>query len=218
MREYAASALSSRFTDTAAFDAFYVGLTNNQKDEFLRVASSYLFLVKQGDWHVTVEGSNSIIDYFTNSFKLVSIFSLVESLSAEKHQDFYDWLGRIEEEIYPITDKAALKALYESYKSTFGSIRRCVTFFERLSSAQQAILCGSIQIDGASLNSVKDVAQFLYNLRSKFVHEGKFVLDIANVPVMSRHKNSNTLTSLSMPKLLEAFEEGVIAYFTRSAL
>jgi hypothetical protein len=58
MREYAAKALGSQFPDTAAFDAFYGLLTDEEKDEFLRVGSSYLFLVKQGDWHVAVEGSN----------------------------------------------------------------------------------------------------------------------------------------------------------------
>jgi hypothetical protein len=217
MREYAASAMSSRFPDAAAFGTFYTALTDEQKDDFLRVASSYLFLVKQGDWHVTVEDSNPVIDYFTNSFKLVSLFSLIESLSSEKHQDFYEWLGHIGGDIYPISDKAALKQLHEKYKATYGSIRRCVAFFERLSSAQQTDLCNAVQIDGAAVKSIKDVAQFLYNLRSKFVHEGEFVLDIANVPVMSRHKNANTLTTLSMPKLLEAFEEGVVAYFTHAA-
>lgn len=214
MRGYAATALSSQFPDALAFDAFYAALTDEQKDEFLRVGSSYLFLVKQGDWHVDVEDSNPVIDYFTNSFKLVSLFSLIESLSSEKHQDFYEWLGHVAEDIYPITDKAALKQHHERYKATFGSIRRCVAFFERLPPRRQAELRDSLKIDGAPVKSVKDVAQFLYNLRSKFVHEGKFVLDIANVPVMSRHKNANTLTALSMPNLLSAFEEGVVAYFS----
>jgi hypothetical protein len=217
MLEYAASGMGSRFRDTVAFNEFYASLTDEQKDVFLRVASSYLFLVKQGDWHVTVEGSNPVIDYFTNSFKLVSLFSLIESLSMEKHQDFYEWLGHMGGDIYPISDRGALKQLHENYKTTFGSIRRCVAFFERLSSEQQADLCNSIQIDGAAMKSVKGVAQFLYNLRSKFVHEGVIVLDIANVPVMSRHKNAITVTTLSMPNLLEGFEEGVVAYFTSSA-
>jgi len=103
MRGYAKSALSSQFRDASAFDAFYAALTDEQKDEFLRVGSSYLFLVKQGNWHVEVEGSNPVIDYFTNSFKLVSLFSLIESLSSEKHRDFYEWLGHVGEEIFPIS-------------------------------------------------------------------------------------------------------------------
>jgi len=116
----------------------------------------------------------------------------------------------------PSANKAAIKQLHERYKATFGSIRRCVAFFEHLSSRQQAELCNSIQFDGTPVKSIKEVAQFLYNLRSKFVHEGELVLDIANVPVMSRHKNVNTLIELSTPKLFEAFEEGVVAYFNHA--
>ncbi len=213
MREYAASAFASQFANGGEFEQFYGALTDEEKDEFLRIGSSYLFLVKQGDWHVDVEGSNPVIDYFTNSFKLVSLFSLIESLSSEKHQDFYDWLVHVQEQIYPITDKAALKQLHEKYKATFGSIRRCVAFFHRLPQGRQVELRSSLKIDGAPVKSVKEVAQFLYNLRSKFVHEGEFVLDIAHVPVISRHKNASTVTELSMPTLLAAFEEGVVAHF-----
>jgi hypothetical protein len=111
MRGHAASALSSQFRDAAAFDAFYAALSDDQKDEFLRV------------------DSNPLIDYFTNSFKLVSLFSLIESLSPEKHQDFYEWLGHVGEGFYPIAGKGALKQLHDRYKATFGSIRRCVAFF-----------------------------------------------------------------------------------------
>ncbi len=213
MREYAASAFASQFANGGEFDYFYVALTDEEKDEFLRIGSSYLFLVKQGDWHVDVEGSNPVIGYFTNSFKLVSLFSLIESLSSEKHQDFYEWLAHIHERIYPITDNVELKRLHEKYKATFGSIRRCVAFFHRLPQARQVELRNSLKIDGVPVKSIKEVAQFLYNLRSKFVHEGEFVLDIAHVPVISRHKNASTVTELSMPTLLSAFEEGVVAYF-----
>jgi hypothetical protein len=63
---------------------------------------------------------------------------------------------------------------------------------------------------------MKEIAQFLYTLRSKFVHEGELVLDIASIPVMSRHKGAITLTGLSIPDLLQAFEEGVIEYFVQT--
>ena len=216
MRKYAATAFESQFPDAMAFDVFYDRLGDEEKDEFLRVASTYLFLVKHGDWHVDVEGASPVIDYFTNSFKLVSLFSLIESLSADAHQDFNEWLVQAGEEIYPIKDKAALRKLHDRYKVTFGSIRRCVAFFERLPPMRQEELRDALKVEGAPTGSVKEVAQFLYNLRSKFVHEGEFVLDIANVPVMSKHKSASTLTSLSMPKLLRVFEEGVIAHFVNA--
>ena len=216
MREYAQEAFHALLPDGWAFDFFYESLDDHAKDTFLRVAGLYLFLVKEGDWHVRVEGSNPVIDYFTNSFKLVALFSLIESLSRQRHQDFCEWMGHQGQGIFPIRDKSALRRLYEGYKVTYGAIRRCVAFFERLSEHRQAKLRASIQVDGAPAKTMKDVAQFLYNLRSKFVHEGELVLDIAAIPVMSRHKDAVTLTGLSIPNLLEAFEEGVIEYFVEA--
>lgn len=216
MREYAAQAFSSLLPDAWAFDFFYESLDDKAKDSFLRVAGLYLFLVKEGDWHVRVKGSNPVIDYFTNSFKLVALFSLIESLSTERHQDFYEWLEHEGPNIYPVRDKAGLRDLYDKYKLTYGSIRRCVAFFERLPRHHQAKLRASFQIDGAPAKTMKEIAQFLYNLRSKFVHEGELVLDITSIPVMSRRRGSITLTDLSIPDLLQAFEEGVIEYFVQA--
>ena len=61
LRDYALAGFGSQFHDKAAFDAFYEPLSEEKKDEFLRVASLYLFLVKQGDWQVEVDGSAPII-------------------------------------------------------------------------------------------------------------------------------------------------------------
>lgn len=198
------------------FETFYSGLKDEEKDLFLGVASKYVFLVKHGDWHVDLEDCNPVIDYFTNSFKLVSLFSLIESLSSDKHEDFYEWLKNQEADAFPIPDKLKLKSLYEKYKKSYGSIRRCVKFFERLPPTRQAELRSGLKVRGAQVPEIKAVAEFLYNLRSKFVHEGEFVLDIANIPVMSRHKNAETLTDISIPTLLRMFEEGVLAYFRRA--
>jgi hypothetical protein len=215
-KPHAEAVFAAHLGGTAAFETFYRGLTDDEKDLFLGVASKYVFLVKHGDWHVDLEDCNPVIDYFTNSFKLVSLFSLIESLSSEKHEDFYDWLGKQEDGTFPILDKPKLKSLYEEYKKTYGSIRRCVKFFERLPPARQAELRSGFKVRGKPVSQIKAVAEFLYNLRSKFVHEGEFVLDIANIPVMSQHKNVETLTDISIPTLLRVFEEGVLAYFRRA--
>lgn len=216
MREYAKQAFQSLLPDEWAFDFFYESLDDKAKDSFLRVAGQYLFLVKEGDWHVRVKGSNPVIDYFTNSFKLVALFSLIESLSTDRHQDFYEWLGHQGPSIYPVRDKANLRDLYEKYKLTYGAIRRCVAFFERLPMRHQEKLRASFQFDGEPAKTMKEVAQFLYTLRSKFVHESELVLHIARIRVMSRQKGVITLTGLSIPDLLEAFEEGVIEYFVQA--
>jgi hypothetical protein len=213
-KPYAEAVFVGHLGGAAEFEAFYSGLKEEDKDLFLGVASKYVFLVKHGDWHVDWEDCNPVIDYFTNSFKLVSLFSLIESMSSEKHEDFYDWLRKQEDDAFPILDKSKLKSLYEKYKKTYGAIRRCIKFFERLPPERQAELRSGFKVNGEPASDIKAVAQFLYNLRSKFVHEGEFVLDIASMPVMSRHKNAVTLTDISIPILLRMFEEGVLAYFS----
>ena len=86
-KDYAYRALESRFVDRTGFENFYASLSKENKDEFLRVGSFYLFLAKGGDWHVSFLDITP--DYVTNSFKVVAIFALIESLSEEQHQDFY---------------------------------------------------------------------------------------------------------------------------------
>lgn len=214
-KEDAFAALSSRFTDRQAFEMFYASLpTPARKDEFLRVSSFYLFLVKQGDWYITVPGYDQVIDYYTNSFKLVALFSLIESLSEVQHQDFFQWLSsQTPAEVFSITNKADLKRLHETYKRSYGSIRRCVSFFDRLPSKQKTQLCESIQPGGTPIANIKKLAEYLYQLRSKFVHEAQFVLQISETPLFSFDKNKVTRSTLTVPILLEAFEEGVLAYF-----
>ena len=170
--------------------------------------------MKQGDWQVTVDGCNPVIDYFTNSFKLVALFSLIESLSDKQHQDFYSWLcNESPDSVFPISDKSALSNLNDRYKASYGSIRRCIAFFEALPSSRQTALCDAIKISGQPLPSIKKVAEFLYELRSKFAHEARFVLDFGDNTVLRIKENKVVQTQLSIETMLEAFEEGVLAYF-----
>lgn len=211
---YAYTALKSHFAERAAFDRFYESLPDARtKDEFLRVSSFYLFLVKQGEWHVAVEGSDPVVDYLSNSFKVVA---LIESLSDEQYQDFYDWLReRHPKTTFPIRDASALATLNEEYKTSFGSIRRCIAFFNRLPAARQEALCKAISVDEKPLASIKKVAEFLYDLRSKFVHEARLVLQLGDCLALSMKGQRVVETRLSADTLLDTFEEGVLAYFNR---
>ncbi|MBU1937012.1 hypothetical protein KKG05_06395 [bacterium] len=207
-------ALKSRFPDRESFEEFYESLSSpEKKDEFLRITSFYLFLVKQGDWHISVEGYDPIIDYFTNSFKLVALFSLIESLTDLKHQDFYQWLASQPDSIFPISNKSDLRHLYEDYKKSFGSIRRCVSFFERLPDKQKTALCNSIHINGTAIQNIKKLAQLLYDIRSEFVHAAQLVLLVSESPIFHIEKNKTVRSRLSVNILLDAFEEGVLCYF-----
>ena len=131
-----------------------------------------------------------------------------------QHQDFFQWLSsQTSAEVLPITNKADLKLLHETYKLSFGSIRRCVSFFDRLPLKQKTQLCESIQPGGTPIASIKKLAEYLYQLRSKFVHEAQFVLQISETPMFSFEKSKVTRSTLTVPILLEALEEGVLAYF-----
>jgi len=207
-------ALAGRFIDRVAFDTFYTTLTAaSTRDEFLRVTSFYRYLVKEGDWQIAVQGADPIIDYLTNSYKLVALFSLIESLADLRHEDFYEWLSHRQPAIYPIQDGTELKKLYQQYKESYGSIRRCVAFFDRLPPELKSRLCSAIRVKGQPMASIRKLAEFLYNLRSQFVHEGRLVLDVRETPTYSIGKKGATRSSLTIGALLEAFEVGVIEYF-----
>ncbi|GBE16195.1 hypothetical protein BMS3Abin15_00007 [bacterium BMS3Abin15] len=206
-------AFSSKFEGRGAFESFYQSLPSDfYKDQFLRVSNLYLFMVKTGDWHLKDTGYNKNIEYFSNSYKAITIFSLIESLSDEEYVGFHGWL-REQGEIFPIQDMDELNILHEKYKKSFGSIRRCVSFFENLPSNIKDNLCSSITIKGKSVQSIKKFAQILYDFRSKFVHQGDLILMLDSSPIFDVYNKNLILSKFSIELLQDTFEEGVIAYF-----
>ena len=216
-KEDAYNALKSNFSDREGFELFYSSLSGSGvKDEFLRVATFYLFFVKSGDWHVAVERSDAVIDYITNSFKLLSVFSLIESLSDKPYKDFYEWLkSEPAGDVFPIQDGKALEKLYDRYKVEYGSIRRCKSFFENLPPANQNALCSSIKLGDKPLDSVKKVAEFLYEARSGFAHNAEIVLMVGWGSNLSRKGNKVVHANLELKVLLESVEKGILAYFAK---
>lgn len=217
-KEDAYQALESNFCSRDAFEQFYLSLNAASKDEFLRVATFYLFFVKKGDWHVSVERSNAVIDYITNSFKLVGVFSLIESLSAQEYKDFYQWLcTEAGKHVFPIHSAQALSHLNDRYKDEYGSIRRCKAFFENLPRANQETLCKMIRSDGEPLTSITEVANLLYMARSEFVHAAELVLQVGSGTHFSKKGRKKFQSNLSMEVLLKSVEEGILAHFDGKA-
>jgi len=210
---YSEEAFGHCFVSPSDFERFYAHLPDDDsKNEFLRVASFYLFLVKKGSW---VAGQGTAIDYLTNSYKLVGIFSLLESLSEQEHQDFFRWLcsSRETDRIFPIESRESLNALFANYNRVHGATNFCVAFFERLSDEQQAELMRGIQVGGKSVSSVKRAVQVLYGLRSRFVHEGTLLVQLSDGPVLSTIKKKTHLFDISLPKVAELFEQALLLHF-----
>lgn len=218
-KDDAYQALSSQFVTYQDYEYFYTSLKNCEtKDEFLRIGSSYLFFVKNGDWHVNVPRSNPVIEYFTNSFKLVALLAIIESLSDKKNVDFFLWLSeKDQKDLFPIADRTQLQKLYDEYKSEYGSIRRCKSFFAMLSPATKDKLCNSITIDGEPAKKIDKVVELIYKVRSSFAHESSATIEISNYLCFSTDKKKELVWNLPMELLQSTFEEGVIAHFRNTA-
>lgn len=149
-------ALANQFLTAEDSQAFYDAIAiPSLKNQFLRASSIYYYMVKQGDWVVNAPKCIPIVDYFTNSYKAVGLFSIIESLSDESHQDFHSWLRANCNTALPIEDFATLDVLYAQYKATYGSIRRCVSFFSRLSALRQAELCSAVEMGRIPVANIK---------------------------------------------------------------
>ena len=212
--EYAYLAVGEQFSSRDNFDSYFDAIkTDEMKNLFLRTASFYLFLVKRGNWVVDVCGSNNVIDYLTNSYKFVTIFSLIESLkSEEKFIDFYSFLVRKKSGIQFPIDKKKFGEHYSRYKDEFGSIRKCTSFFRTLPSEKQNELISMLKVKGTD-STIENLARSLYEMRSKFVHEGKLVLHMSEETSIGHQGNKLIVCNLSVNDVMRFFEEGLLAHF-----
>jgi hypothetical protein len=212
--KYAHLALGDHFPSRDAFVNYFEAIkTDELKNHFLKTASFYLFLVKQGDWVVDVSGRDQVVDYFTNTYKYVAIFALIESLSKKRFIDFYEFLTRLESRIeFPIADKDILAGHYRKYKEQFGSISRCISFFRALSPERQSDLVSRLEVEGTNA-TIENLAKYLYDMRSKFVHEAGLVLHMSQETSIGLKGDKIVVCKLSIKDAMMFFEEGLIGHF-----
>jgi hypothetical protein len=209
--------LKEHFENRRAFNRYYEAIPKAKLNDFLRVCASYRYLAKHGDWKIKVRGYNPVIDYLTNSYKLVAVFSLIESLSNLDHLDFYQWVtARNRKHAFPIESRKELDALYREYKTDYGAIRRCIGFFSCLPLDEQRRLCGSVSVNRKPTAQIKKLAELLYNLRSGFVHKGEFAHELSG-PIFVLTKAGVVESKLTVSSIFRAFELGVIEHFRGEA-
>jgi len=209
-------ALQDQFSSRDEFISFFEALKNDdQRNLFLKTASFYLFLVKKGDWLVDMPGFNEKVDYLTDTYKYIAIFSLIESLQRNESIDFYSFLVRRKSNVtFPIEDKKQLNQWYRKYKQEFGSIQQAIKFFKSLSSQKKADLIKNLEVKDTK-PSIENLSKYLYNLRSKFVHEAELIVNMSGRTTISRHGQKFVICKISLRKLMEIFEEGLILFFTQ---
>ena len=209
--------LKAHFQGRREFNHYYSAIPEAKLNEFLRVCVSYRYLAKHGDWKIKVRGYNPVIDYLTNSYKLVAIFSIIESLSDLDYLDFYQWLtAKNRRQSFPIESRKELDALYRDYKAEYGATRRCVAFFSGLPVEEQRQLCGSISVNKKPTVEIRKLAELLYNLRSSFVHKAEFAHELSG-PILVFTKAGVVESQLTVASILRAFELGIIEHFRGEA-
>jgi hypothetical protein len=209
---HARAVLLKHFDSEKSLESFYWSIpTQEERAQLLDVCAKYRYMVKEGDWVSTVNNESRVVDYLTNSNKLLTIFALIESLSKVKHVEFFDWLKL--HGTFPIDSKKVLNELHQQYKVKHGSIKKVVKFFERLSTDHQAKLCGLLTKHRQPLENIKKLAQFLYDMRSKFAHECKLAVSLHSNDHIQYQGKDLVLIKITIADIMEAFELGLIAHF-----
>jgi hypothetical protein len=212
--KYSYIALKTHFARKKEFNEFYDAITQDEdKNLFLKTASFYLLLVKRGDWLIKLPGVNKRIDYLTDTYKYIAIFSLIESLHREPFIEFYEYLVREKSNItFPIKDKEELSCYFRKYKSEFGSIQQSMTFFKSLAERHQSAILKKLEITDSKA-TIEDISKYLYEVRSQFVHEAKLIVNMSGTITVSKHRNKSIISKLSLEDLMLFFEQGLITYF-----
>ncbi len=212
--EFSYTALRDQFSSMDEFISFFNSIEGDeQKDFFLKTASFYLFLVKQGDWIVDIAGSDPIVDYLTGTYKYIAIFSLIESLQQNNFIDFYTYLLRRRSNVeFPIKDKKALGSWHRKYKKEFGSTQQTIGFFNLLNKESREALIQKLEIKNTK-QTIENLSKYLYELRSKFVHEVKLILNMSTGTAIGKTGKKVVVCKLSIEDLMNFFEEGLIRHF-----
>src|SRR6266480_2500072 len=201
-------AFQKYFASRCDFDAFVDSIVaNEQKSRFLKVASHYKFLVKDGRFSVPEYEEAKDFD---RTYRFVALVALIESVeSSVSFKDFYPWLRKLA--VFPIQDQQALDAFHEQYKSEFGVMHKMVSFFLQLDGSSKQEIESWIKVQGLPL-AIDKLAKTLYDIRSQFVHEARLIVDLSGVRTFSARHKGREIT-ITLEQLERVFERGVLLRF-----
>ena len=218
------SALREHFKSYEAFKAEYEGISDSSKQiRFLRLASIYKNLVKDGKFNVPPDSlSESNINYYEITYKFVALISMIEAIYAtDNWLNFHDWLKSPQNiGVFPIDNPNALRKLYEQYNSEYGAINNAVKFFKALKDDEQEFLKKKVvRLSRAKKpvfeneSTIKQLAQLLYERRSKFMHSAQLITDFSDYPSITTINRKSFKSNLTLSQLMRIFEIGLMRYF-----
>jgi hypothetical protein len=197
------------FPDRSAFDTFVDAIAADEgKSRFLKVASFYKFLVKDGRF--SVAGAEEA-KYFDETYRFLAICALIEWVEPRvRVKGFYSWVSK-SPAAFPIQGPQELKALHQQYKHQSRLVTKMVSFFRRLDGPTKRELESSIKIHGQPM-PIDEVARTLYGLRSAFMHDARLIVELSGVKTLSARHSGRAIT-LPLERLERIFERGVLLRF-----
>ena len=118
---------------------------------------------------------------------------------------------------FPIKDKQDLEHWYRKYKQEYGSIHQSVNFFKSLTSQKKVDLVKHLEVKTVP-PTIENLSRYLYVVRSKFVHEAQLIVNMSGRTAVSSYGKKVVVCKLSLSKLMEFFEEGLVTYFEKHNL
>jgi hypothetical protein len=211
--DLAFDAFQKYFDRRSHFDAFVDSIAGDEeKSRFLKVASHYKFLVKDGRF--SVRGAEET-KYFDETYRFLAICALIEWAEPRiRVKGFYSWVTK-SAAAFPIRSPQELKALHQQFKSQFRLVNKMVFFFRRLDDSSKQELESSIKVNGQPM-PVDDVARTLYGLRSKFMHDARLIVELSGMQMRPERHLERAIT-LPLERLERIFEKGVLLRFGYAA-
>jgi hypothetical protein len=207
--DLAFQAFQKYFKSRSDFGAFVSSIVaDEEKSRFLKVASHYKFLVKDGRFSVAGYEETK---YFDETYRFLAICALIELVERNvRLEGFYRWVKK-SATAFPIPSPQDLKALHQQYRSQSRLVTKMVSFFQRLDDRSKRELESSITLNRQPM-PIEEVARTLYGLRSKFMHDGRLIVELSGMKTVSARHLGRAIT-LPLERIERMFERGVLLRF-----
>jgi hypothetical protein len=208
-------------------DAFLTQLERlgDQQEKFIRLTLLYQTLLKES--HLPLVDEDLLLGFINDSFKFISLMSLIEALYSEKeYKTFFEWLvNKDQRDYYPINDYSDIEEIYQKYKTDHGSIKKIVHFFNDIPKNYKWILAEDFELYTIKKTKnrpdeveqdppdFEEIAKTLYKIRSNFVHNGKIITNISGTPCLSKFDNQLVISKLTIDSLGLIYETVLLAMF-----
>ena len=113
---------------------------------------------------------------------------------------------------YPISSTDDLGKVFSTYKEDYGAVKNAVKFFNGLDERDRYKIMSDFEITNEK-SSVTDLAKLLYQIRSDFIHNAKFILGFGD-DISIEHVGKRVVTNrLRIRDLTIFFEHGLLCHF-----